>query len=163
MEEKTIEETLAEKYQFLDLSKPNNFALVTNVEHFSGMLDFYNRVGSKQFTNDKKHRIRFIFLHYDFVKRHVESIIEEFESIACKADKSTWLIEQYINYIENAEMPAITVKNEKDFWIPQCTNWHSWFKFIESIERLYYGKTQEFISSHKEILDEYSRVNVSTM
>ncbi len=84
-----------------------------------------------------------IINHWTF-KNIIEKIIVDFEGSACCADKSSWLINGFIEYKKSSKLPDMVI-GEEEFWKPRFGRAAEWMEFIESIDKLLHGNWRNFV------------------
>lgn len=95
----------------------------------------------------------FVFLNYTFVQENIEYVINRYEGRACQADKSSWLISQFINWEKEGVVPDMA-NEEKCFWKPGFGTWQHWVNYFHGLRGLLFGKPGKYFESLKELFEE---------
>ena len=100
-------------------------------------------LGSIFSDNDK---IQFIYIHYDFLERHIENLIYEKTNIrSCITDKSRFIIKCYEQYLNDKNFYCDF--NKEGISIPKFGLFEDWIEYCDSLFDLYYGKMANYLTS----------------
>lgn len=117
---------------------------------------FSNKYATRNPALDK---ICFIICNLDFVDHNVEKMVDL--ERGCCVDKSHFIIRSYIDELKlNVPVPEFALRGDAEhkYWHPDFGTKKQWFDFIDSLYRLYYGYTEEFMQMSKVLLDEKAKV-----
>jgi len=140
-------DSIVQEYDFLDIEKPEEFSLLVDL-NFSEQTNVLakkatDRLFETHLFDDKlKHRIMFIYIHYSFIERHLESLLS-LEGIACIRDKTRWLIQLYKDYLVSGEMPKEVERDQ--YWLPNEGKMEEWINWIDSMYALFFGKAEAYL------------------
>lgn len=142
-------EDIKNEYDYLNIEKPEQFSLLISLS-LDDKADALIRsvLSSINIDNKKKHRLEFAYLQYDFIERHLKSVILKFQGHACSTDKTRWLIDTYVKYLISGELPTI---EKKSYWHPACGQVYDWMMWIDSMYELYYGQVEQYILAKDKI------------
>ncbi|MCU7667818.1 hypothetical protein [Bacillus thuringiensis] len=148
-------ESIVKEYDFLDIQKPEEFSLLLS-QTLDEQADLLVHIALSHIDMDskKKHKIEFTYLQYQFIERHLESIILPFEGLSCSTDKTRWLIDTYIEYLISSNLPTV---EEKKFWHPKHGGVGEWMEWIDSMYDLYYGKFEQYAVIKHKIMQYYGQ------
>ncbi|MEJ1517893.1 hypothetical protein R3O67_32495 [Bacillus cereus] len=150
-------ESIVKEYHYLDIQKPEEFSLLLS-QTLDEQADLLVRIALSHIDMDskKKHKLEFIYLQYQFIERHLESIILPFEGHGCSTDKTRWLIDTYVKYLISGNLPTV---EEKKYWHPKRGEVCDWVEWIDSMYNLYYGKFEQYALIKHKIMQYYKPVN----
>lgn len=146
-------QTMVEKNSHLDIHKPEMFSLLKMLE-IDAQADLLARIvlPKTEVESETHHKLIFAYKHYDFIVRHLESVILTYEGHACSADKTRWLIDSYVAYLKTKKLPTI---KERSYWHPRIVDVSLWMAFIDSMYELYYGKEKDYVTNKQIITPIY--------
>jgi hypothetical protein len=111
-------------------------------------------------------RLVFAYQHFHFLERNVNKLVDL--GRGCCADKSSFIVKTYIKWLAGGKKPAFPDRNDEkhQYWHPDFGDIDLWYRFVESLESLYYGYAEEYfavynqlLSLKKEALDEIEKEN----
>jgi len=154
--EKTQEivEEVIEKFKLsnIDISDPENFSLFISsrlndsLQHLSSLLH-----DTPLDTIKDKYKTAFIYSNYRFLKSNIEELCVKREGSSCSADKSRWIIGNYLKYSLTEEIPDINTE-EEHYWIPKFGSGEEWMLFCDGLYGLFYGHTEKYLNSYNTLL-----------
>ena len=104
-------------------------------------------------------KIVFVICNLDFVDHNIEKLVD-LNRGAC-VDKSHFIIRTYIDELKlNTPAAEFLLRNDDGhkYWHPDFGTKKQWFDFINSLYRLYYGYTEEYIKALKVLTEEKEKV-----
>ena len=140
-------------HNYLNLKDPEEFSLLLATT-FNDMVNVLAETVLSDFkvNPEQKHKLKFVFVHYDFIERHLRSVISEYEGSCCETDKTRWLIRTYVQYLLTGQLPKV---EERKYWHPRVIRISDWITWMDSIYDLYYGKIERYISAKDNIIENY--------
>lgn len=102
-----------------------------------------------------KIKLEDLYLQYEMVTNILDKKMEEYEGMACSHDKTYIMVQKYKKYLETGEKKEIT---SEEYYIPKMKNLNIWFELIESIVKLKYGETSEFMDAMNKFNIEYEKL-----
>lgn len=134
------------------LDKPENFHIFVSGEIQRALYalagNMYEETKDKDFQ-----RIRFLYVHYGFMKRHIEELICKKEGSSCSADKSRYILNMYQNYCMTKDIPKHELKKNQ-YWKPRFGDNYLWMKYCTGLYELYHGKPDLYIEALGTLLQE---------
>lgn len=109
--------------------------------------------------NPELDKIAFLICNLDFVDHNVEKMVDL--GRGCCVDKSHFIIRAYIDELKiGVPVADFALRNEEghQYWHPDFGTKKQWFDFIDSLYRLYYGYTEEFIQISKVLTEAKAKV-----
>lgn len=130
-----IEQLLTAEY--LDWKDPDNI----NVMYFYETTKFIPQLLKRVYQNvdaENMSRICFIYEHYDFVNNSVRNLVDM--GYGCCADKTRWLISQYLKKCLGEELKEIPCWNSKEhhYAHPDFGVIGMWMDYIEALYHMFY-------------------------
>ena len=98
-----------------------------------------------------------LFLNYDFFSTHLSQFFEKYEGFTCSCDKSRWVLNRYLEYLNTGKIKPIP--KEKKYWHPQKGETKDYIDFCESLEFLLYGKPENYFKCFNKLLNLYKSDN----
>lgn len=146
---------LMEENEYLDIAQPEMFGLLTSTT-LDEQKDLLARIvlGSVEIEEDKFEEICFVYTQYPFIEQHLDVLITKFEGLACSADKTRWLIDSYVAYLQTGNLPVI---KKEEYWHPGLLDMQLWMDWIQSIQTLYYGNEEKYIELKQQLKTQYSK------
>lgn len=91
------------------------------------------------------YKLVFVYQHYNFLKYNIEKIVDV--STGCNADKSRFIIKSYIKHLSKEEFESFKERGKEGhvYHHPDFGDNSTWFKFIDSLQSLYYGYIDEYL------------------
>lgn len=150
-----VQEILKE-YHYLDVKNPEHFnLLLSQTTEQQEELLVAVATDHIELAPKEKEKYEFVYLHYDFIERHLETIVLDIEGLACSADKTRWLIDTYLQYMVTGEVPTVEKRN---YWHPFNLNIEAWMKWIDSMYQLYYhSDISSYCQSKVKVLEGYHK------
>ncbi|QHW35803.1 hypothetical protein GZH47_33465 (plasmid) [Paenibacillus rhizovicinus] len=149
--------SVTQEYHYLDLNNPEKFSLLLTMavrdKADALMRHALPSIVPADLNRKLKHKVEFAFLHYDFIARHLKSIILKFEGHGCSTDKTRWLIDSYVKYIISGDLPLI---EEKKYWHPACGEVADWMAWIDTMGDLYYGNVERYALAKIKVFNSYA-------
>lgn len=136
----------------IDMKNPDNFNVLINYR----IKKFIKLIVDGMYPETKAcknaYKIKFIYLHYDFMNSNIEKLISNNEGLCCCADKSYHIIVSYLHYLLDGEIPK--TENTMEFESSNSINYMDWFDFCEGLYQLYYGNPQNYLNAYKKLLED---------
>lgn len=86
----------------------------------------------------------FVFTNYQYLENHIRVLIESRCGGSCVADRSRTIIREYLKWLVTDELHEFDT--EKDhYWLPKFGTYKEWFDYCDSLYRLYYGHTEDYL------------------
>jgi hypothetical protein len=120
-----------------DWTNPDN----TNVTYFYETRKFIPHLLKRVYPNvdgNTLHKITFIYEQYDFLDDNIRPLVDM--GTGCCADRTRWLIRQYLIMClgkELSEIPCRNTENHK-YCHPDFGTINEWMTYIESLYHMYY-------------------------
>jgi hypothetical protein len=150
-------QNIKNEYHYLDIEKPEKFSLLISITLEDQANTLIRTILSHiNIEYNKKYKLEFTYLQYDFIVHHLKSVILEFEGSDCSTDKTRWLIDTYSEYLISDTLPII---NKTNYWHPSCGETIDWMIWIDSMYEFYYGKIEEYLLSKENIVNFYKNKN----
>ncbi|ADO59908.1 hypothetical protein [Paenibacillus polymyxa] len=150
---------IKEDYSHLDLKKPETFSLLLSTtikdQARALMRHVLPTLAPSDMDSKLKHNIEFAFLQYEFITRHLKSVILKVEGYGCSTDKTRWLIDSYVKHLLTGELPSI---EEREYWHPACGEITDWLDWIDSMNDLYCGDFERYALAKTKIISSYVKV-----
>lgn len=127
------------------IDNPEFFSLFINFK-----LDEIQKVTLQKMLNTRNSVECFIYMNWDFLKRHLANFFQRTEGFACSVDKARWVITQYLKKQRKEEYKKIP--EEKQYWHPKIGTIEDYFKFCDAIHMLYWGQPEIYIQKYAELL-----------
>lgn len=133
-----------------------NFKKVSNFQCFilnkiqNGLKLIINSL--EETPSKEKNKVEFIYLNSTFLKTNIEGLIRKKEDMSCSADKSSHIINMYLNYARTGEVAGINVDKD-EYWQPNFGDSQQWIDFCDSLYKLYYGHQENFFNAYKILLE----------
>lgn len=97
-------------------------------------------------SNQVKHKsdIEFIYLHYEFVNHHIQSLFQSIEGSAFSADRSHHLIEKLNKHFIDGEEIELDLENKQAYWIGKIIlrNHNDIIEMFKAVKAVYYGDSR---------------------
>lgn len=77
-----------------------------------------------------KWSILYLWKNFNYLSHYISEFIELYEGFACSVDKSSWLLNSYMKWLETEELPDMTI-TEKCFWKPHFGDAEDWMLWIK--------------------------------
>lgn len=106
----------------------------------------------------ENHALRFLIVNWNFMNSHIKNFVATIhKNEVCSADCSRWILDEYCKHLQDASyLPDMTVY-DTCFWKPSFGTGDEWMKFCESIEKLWYGMSEDYIRLRSEMERKYSK------
>lgn len=101
--------------------------------------------------NEVLSKLVFIYQHYDFLKMNVEKLVDL--GRGCCADKSSYVVKSYIRYLSGQPKETFYIRGEDkhEYWHPDFGDVDTWYAFVDALESLYYGYTEEYLEIYSKL------------
>lgn len=139
----------------IDISNPEHFDLFVGQQIYR-TLDLTARKLHEKPTTKNRYKADFVYTQYDFLSSHIETLCDLKEGSTCRADKSRFIIEMFLNYSINGTIPDFNPDAE-NYWIPKFGDYKMWMNYCDSLYELYRGRPENYIKSYKQLLDSEKR------
>lgn len=128
--------------QALQQLRPQDFSLALNypVERLQeGLL--------AALLPEADHQVRFVFLNYEFVHRHLRRLFERHEGSACCADKAGTVVRAWLEHCLHGRPIAFDLTQEVTYYLPRkvLNTEESIQAFFQALERLYSGDGAAYV------------------
>lgn len=147
-----IQNTL-EEYSYLNIEDPEEYnLLMSQTLHEQEEVYISLVLRNIDMEAKKKHRLEFLYSHYDFVVNHLEGLIVENEGHSCSGDKTTWLLREYRTYFiceTYNEMPDLP---ERKYWHPKFAQTKEWLCWIDTFYDLYHGDISKYLAAKEAVV-----------
>lgn len=93
-------------------------------------------------------RLRFLLVHWDFVRNHVQTLVEGFEGGACCADKTRTILRTLANHLASGAPYRFDRAQQYTFHLPLSVflEEKETVAFLEALVQLYHGRAVEYIA-----------------
>lgn len=163
-----IADAIIAKYHYIDIDDPDKLegmlALDANsiseiiIEDGIAKLIADNKTTIEKLrkqNEDTYSHLLTIFGHYNFVKRQVQAVFNQFE-FGCDCDKSRYLIQKYIDSLLDKEIDELQNEDKRKFWEPKRGSMEQWLDHIHSICQLQGGyNITKYIKTYNVLINEY--------
>ncbi|NCI19831.1 hypothetical protein EJM73_09345 [Clostridium botulinum] len=131
---------------------------INNPEYFDCFINYRLKKGIKLLASTlhepsickDKNKPNFIYANYSFLENHIRNLCELREGSACCADKSRYILDMYLKYSITGKIPSFNPNVEK-YWIPNFGDNEMWINYCDSLCRLYYGYTEEYLKAYNSL------------
>ncbi len=96
-------------------------------------------------------RVVFLYLNYEFMERHIHTLITSREGIWYCTDKTSWILEKYKEYILTGQIPEMGT--EEKFWMPGFGEFSDWADYCNSLFWLYHGNPAPYMEAYQRLLN----------
>ena len=134
----------------IDLSDIDNFNCFINHKVDKAIKALANSLHEPSVLKDKN-KPNFIYRHSDFLEHNIRQLCVIREGNSCCADKSRHILLMYLKYSITGEIPEFDEAIE-NYWTPNFGDYQMWINFCDSLCRLYYGYTEEYINAYNALL-----------
>ncbi len=90
-----------------------------------------------------------------YFKSHIENLIRRYEGMGQAGDKSGWLIDAFLRYKEEGDLPDMEIK-EGCFWKPRFGSAMDWMGFMDGLYSFLSGDNKDYLLFYK-VLHEAGR------
>lgn len=130
-----IEKLLNDKY--LDWKDPDN----TNCMYFYQSTRFIPNLLRRVYPeadNETINKVAFIYEHYDYLDNSIRPLVDM--GYGCCADKTRWVIRQYLNKCLGKELGEIPHRHAKEhhYGHPDFGTMKNWMDYTEVLYKMYY-------------------------
>lgn len=133
-----------------DIKDPEIFDLYVNHKIDRGIELLANTLHEPSISKNK-HKPNFIYKNYKFLESHIRELCILREGHSCCADKSRHILNMYMNYSINGNIPEFN-PNDENFYFPNFGDYKMWIEFCDSLYKLYYGHTKEYFKSYNDLI-----------
>lgn len=130
--------------------------------HISRLLEHVDVIVKEVYpgvSRNDLHKIQFIYKNYSFIENNVRSMVDL--GRGCCADKSRWLINNYIKHLVSGQEPKIPLRTDKkhSYYHPDFGTFKEWHDFIDGLINLYYrGITESNMENTMNLLKQQTAV-----
>lgn len=117
----------------IGIKNPETFNLLVCYKTESVINAALNSIFEKE---PKKHRLIFLYSHYDYLNSHIADFMCKTAGHACSVDRARHILKGYKEYLQTGKEFAIG--NRKDYWVPPFGSSKQWIAFVEALEHTYY-------------------------
>lgn len=139
----------------------NSEFTIKNAEQFNYMVSYKVENCMKQVARylykGKSNKADFLYVHYSFMEHNIRELCSLREGSSCCADKSRYILKMFLEYSLNGVVPEFNPEIE-EYWIPNFGDNEMWINFCESLIRLYYGNTEEYLESYQALVTDKIRL-----
>lgn len=103
-----------------------------------------------------------IFTDFQFYENHIEKLCTQFEGSACCADKSSVIVQRYLNFLATGEKGKWEAgeevfieklgKNIGCYWLPKFGTQDQWFALMSGLLSFRYGNPEEYLKAFKALI-----------
>lgn len=133
---------------YLDWKDPDN----TNVLYFYESTKFIPHLLKRvypEIDGNALHRVCFVYEQYDYLDHNIRPLVDM--GVGCCADKTRWVIRQYLNWCLGDGVKEIPHRHSKDhrYSHPDFGDINHWMSYLESLYQMYYkGFNQALVESY---------------
>jgi hypothetical protein len=93
---------------------------------------------------------QFLFKHSQFIERHVEAIIRQYEGAPCCADKARTVVRHLLGYWKSGDVITFDYTQKYTFHLPEkvLVTHDEIVQFFDALKRLYYGNVSPLLTVH---------------
>jgi len=97
---------------------------------------------------------QFLMKHSEFVESHFVNLIEKYEGRACSADKSRTILSHLLAFFIKGKRIEFNYAQEYTYHLPKkiFTTHEEILGFFEGVQRLYYGRPDEYLKALMETM-----------
>lgn len=137
----------------LDFKNPETFHCMIAFELETLLQQIADKLHEQPIVPDQ-YKASFVFLHYNFMESHINELIQtKTHTSCCISDKSRFILKHYLSYTISGKTEDFMHQTEHHYWVPTFGTTDQWIAYCDGIYRLYYGKTSEYLTPYKELLD----------
>ena len=152
--EEVIKSVINSGYNFEDM---DNFSVLINYQLKKILAQVVFFVNSNSISESvDQDKLVFLYLNYDFMENHIRNLIVSKEGSCCCADKTSWILEKYRNYILTGQ--KIDLGTEIKFWMPGFGEFSDWMRYCDSLYSLFHGGPREYMAAYTSLLEKKSRI-----
>lgn len=146
-----------EEYKYIDIKDPEKLALIKTLD-IGAKLSLISNIaisglGELNIGREKHGQLTRLYENYDFIERFLKELVYKYEGMGCSTDKTRYILVQYKKYLLGEEY--VKECSGKHYYEPTFTDIDTWIKYIESVDKLRYGRSDDFISCKVIIEEKY--------
>lgn len=121
---------------------PHRFQLMWGFEHRQMTIALLRKNLSKEMS------VVFLFAEAGFVERHLKKLIQQYEGLACCADKSRWCLNALARHLVDEKPIIVDRTQEYTFHLPTrvLTTQEELLRAFDGLYRLYYGDVMPWLT-----------------
>ncbi|MDH2636862.1 hypothetical protein QDS01_18285 [Acinetobacter nosocomialis] len=103
-----------------------------------------------------------IFTDFQFYENHIEKLCTHFEGGACCADKSSVIVQRYLNFLATGDKGKWEVgkevfiekikENVRCYWLPNFGTQDQWFDLMHGLFCFRYGNPENYLKAYQALL-----------
>lgn len=134
----------------IKLDNPDNFNVFINHKLNKAVKLIANNLHEPSVCRDRN-KPNFIYANYSFLESNIRELCILREGSSCCADKSRYILKMFLQYSIDGKIPDFDPNLEK-YWIPNFGDNKMWIEYCDSLNALYYGKTEDYFKAYNALL-----------
>ena len=139
------------KQSKIDISNPEEYDLFI-VQPVNRVLKLMSKGLRDNKFEKNKSKANSVYLKYDFLSGHIENLCDLKDGSSCRADKSRYILNAYLEYCITGEIPSLDMESDH-YWIPKFGDTKLWMEFCDSLLHMYHGYPEEYLKCYKKLID----------
>lgn len=137
-----------------DLNNPDTFSTMICYQ-INSILEFIAfEMCEPPYDMKNSGKIKFLFMNYDFMESHIQTLARTRTGSSCCADKSRHILEIYKDYLVRGFVPESDFSKRLKYYIPEFGDYKLWIEFCDGLVSLYYGSPQKYLEAYQKLIQE---------